>query len=66
MEAIRYNGQWFKVIPKLYEPERQTFEIAWQRLREPLILSPEAYRNWYVNEQRKVKVLYPSFRKDEA
>lgn len=66
MEAIRYNGQWFKVIPKPYEPERQTYEIAWQRVREPLVLSPEAYRKWYANEQRKVKVLYPSFRKDEA
>ena len=66
MEAIRYNGKWFKVIPKLYEPERQTFEIAWQRVREPLVLSPEAYRNWYAAEQKKVKVLYPSFRKDDT
>jgi hypothetical protein len=66
MAAIRYNGNWLKVIPKPYEPERQTFEIAWERVREPLVLSPEAYRKWYANEQRKVKVLYPSFRKDEA
>ena len=66
MAAIRYNGNWLKVIPKPYEPERQTFVIAWERVREPLVLSPEAYRKWYANEQRKVKVLYPSFRKDEA
>jgi hypothetical protein len=66
MAAIRYNGNWLKVIAKPYEPERQTFEIAWERVREPLVLSPEAYRKWYSNEQRKVKVLYPSFRKDEA
>ena len=66
MAAIRYNGNWFKVIAKSYEPERQTFEIAWHKVREPLVLSPEAYRKWYANEQKKVKVLYPSFRKDEA
>jgi hypothetical protein len=64
MEAVRYNGNWFKIIPKQYEPERQTYEIAWHRIREPLVLSPEAYREWYASEQKKVKVLYPSFRKD--
>lgn len=64
MAAVRYNGNWVKIIPKQYEPERQTYEIVWQRMREPLVLSAEAYRKWYVNEQRKVKVLYPSFRKD--
>lgn len=64
MEAIRYNGEWFKIIPKEYEPERQTREIAWLRIREPMMLSHEAYRQWYANEQKKVKVLYPSFRKD--
>jgi hypothetical protein len=30
------------------------------------VLSPEAYRKWYAAEQKKVKVLYPSFRKDET
>jgi hypothetical protein len=66
MAAIRYNGNWFKISPKEYEPERQTYEIMWERVREPLILSPEAYRRWYAAEQKKVKVLYPSFRKDET
>jgi hypothetical protein len=64
MSAVRYNGNWVKVIPKEYESEKQTFEISWQRIREPMILSPEAYRNWYASEQKKAKVLYPSFRKD--
>lgn len=64
MAAVRYNGNWFKIIPKQYEPERQSYETAWQRIREPLILPPEVYRNWYASEQKKVKVLYPSFRKD--
>jgi hypothetical protein len=66
MAAIRCDGNWFKVTPNPYEPERQTYEIAWHRVREPLVLSPEAYRKWYTNEQRKVKVLYPSFRKDDS
>jgi transposase len=66
MNSVRYNGIWYKVIPKPYEPDRQTIEISWRLIREPLVLSPEAYRIWYANEQRKVKVLYPSFRKDGA
>ena len=66
MNSVRYNGVWYKVMTNPHEPDRQTAEISWRLIREPLILPPEAYRNWYANEQRKVKVLYPSFRKDGA
>jgi len=64
MNSVRYSGVWYKIAPKPYEPDRQTAEISWRLIREPLVLSPEAYRNWYASEQKKVKVLYPSFRKD--
>lgn len=63
MNIVRYNGKWFKIVPQPYEPERQTYEIAWMMIKEG-INSKEAYRKWYENEQSIVKVLYPSFRKD--
>jgi hypothetical protein len=62
--AVRYEGRWYKITPKQYEPERQTFQISWHIIREPLITKEEAYRAWYKKEQETVKVLYPSFRKD--
>jgi hypothetical protein len=64
MQVVRYEGKWYKIVPKPYEPERQTYQIAWHLIREPLIAKEEAYRTWYKNEQENVKVLYPSFRKD--
>ena len=64
MQAVRYEGRWYKIVPKPYEPERQTFQIAWNLIREPLIAKEEAYCAWYKREQENVKVLYPSFRKD--
>jgi hypothetical protein len=63
-QVVRYQGKWYKIVPKPYEPERQTIQIAWHLIREPLITKEEAYRAWYKNEQENVKVFYPSFRKD--
>jgi hypothetical protein len=63
-QAVRYNGKWLQVRPKMYEPERQTAEIAWSMIREPSLKPPEAYRNWYKKERENAKVLYPSFRKE--
>lgn len=62
---LRYRGEWYKVTPKPYESERQTFQIAWNLIKTPNITKEEAYRTWYKHEQEVVKVLYPSFRKDE-
>lgn len=63
-QLIRYNGKWYKIQEKPYEPERQTTEIAWSMLRESSLKPPEAYRNWYAKERENAKVLYPSFRKE--
>ena len=63
--AVRYNGEWYKITPKPYEPERQTQEIAWTMLREPLLKSSSAYREWYAREQKHASILYPSFRKEK-
>lgn len=64
MQTVRYKGKWYKIIAKPYEPERQTFEIAWYLIHTPSASKEEAYRTWYKREQENVKVLYPSFRKD--
>lgn len=64
MEIVRYQGKWYKIIPKPYEPERQTYEISWSLIKEPNLTEEDAYRTWYKKQREIVKVLYPSFRKD--
>lgn len=64
MEIVRYEGKWYKIIPKPYEPERQTYEISWSLIKQPNFTEEEAYRAWYKKQREIVKVLYPSFRKD--
>lgn len=66
MEVVRYKGKWFKIVPKQYEPEHQTYSIAWAQIREPMIIPQEAYRSYFEHERENVKVLYPSFRKENA
>jgi hypothetical protein len=31
---VRYNGKWFKILPKRDEPERVTEEVAWLKIKE--------------------------------
>jgi hypothetical protein len=62
-QVVRSNGRWIEIIPKPYEPDRQTHEIAWSMIRTSVSPS-EAYRTWYAGEQKKVSVVYPSFRKE--
>lgn len=64
MEVVRYNGTWFKIIPKPYEPERQSYKIAWAMIREPQIYPESIYRRYFQSLRKDVKVLYPSFRKE--
>ena len=65
MEIVRYQGKWFRSLPKPYEPERQTYSIAWMMIRDPSITSEEAYRKYYETLRSEVKVLCPSFRKED-
>jgi hypothetical protein len=46
MDIIRYNGKWYKITPKPYEPERQTHEIAWDLLREPMVVPQDIYKKY--------------------
>jgi hypothetical protein len=66
MNVVRHQGKWFKIVPKPYETERQTSEIAWSLIREPLVIPEEAYRKYFEKERENAKVLYPSFRKENA
>lgn len=56
---VRYNGNWFEITPKKYEPERQTFQIAWKLIRGES--SKNVYREWFLKEQENAQILYPSF-----
>ena len=62
--VIRYQGKWYKIKAKPYEPERQTFAVAWLMIREPLMPKEEAYRKYFEKQRLEAKVLYPTFNKD--
>jgi hypothetical protein len=62
--AVRYNGKWYSIIPKPYEPERQTYQVAWIQIIEG-ITAEEAYRKYFEILRKESKVLCPSFRQDE-
>jgi len=64
MEVVRYKGNWYKIVPKDYEPELQTYQVAWAQIREPTLGPVDAYRSYFEREREIVKVLYPSFRKE--
>jgi len=58
---FRYQGRWYRIIPKPWEPERQTWFIA-SKLAQG-ISQVEAYRLWFSERQKQSKLLYPDFRK---
>jgi lipocalin len=59
--AVRYQGNWYKVSPKPYEPERQTSNITWRFLKSQTSMV-DVYREWFAQEQDDAKLLFP-FRK---
>ena len=65
MDIYRYQGKWYKISPKQYEPERQTAQVAWAQIREPLITKEEVYRKFFEKQREDARILYPSFRKDD-
>jgi hypothetical protein len=54
---VRYRGLWYSISPKKYEPERQTFQIAWKMIIHDL-KPKETYRKWFSEEQENAKLLY--------
>jgi hypothetical protein len=55
MYLVRYNGKWFSIHPRPFEPERMTTDIAWLQIKEGMTPA-EAYRTWFEN-QRKISRL---------
>jgi hypothetical protein len=64
LPAVRYNGKWYNITPKPYEPERQTYQVAWMQITQE-ITAEEAYRKYFETLRKEAKVLCPSFRQDE-
>lgn len=54
--VLRYQGRWFTVNPRPYEPERMTTDVAWIQLKEG-VSAEEAYRRWY-EKQRRISRLF--------
>jgi hypothetical protein len=61
---VRYKGKWYKIHPKQYESERQTYQIAWKMIKEN-IDSKQAYIEWFNKEREESKLLYPLFVKND-
>lgn len=54
---FRFQGKWYSVKPKSFEPERQTHEIMWDIVQGTE--QKKAYRNWYANEKKISSLIYP-------
>jgi hypothetical protein len=53
MQAVRWKNQWFRVVPRPGEPERQTADIAWLRIKG----DSTPYLTWFQNERRIARLL---------
>jgi hypothetical protein len=62
-QIIRYKGKWYKIQAKEYEPEDQTYAIAWDLIKGNT--TNQAYIDMFKNMREDAKLLYPVFRKDE-
>jgi len=54
--VVRYQGRWFTINPRPYEPERMTTDVAWIQVKEN-VSAEEAYRIWY-EKQRRISHLF--------
>jgi hypothetical protein len=50
---VRYKGKWFKILPKPFEPERLTFEVAWMKIKHGT-----GYPQWFKKERNISKIVY--------
>jgi len=55
--AVRYKGVWYRITPKKYEPEKQTFYIAWKTIKEEKV-------DFFKEQREDAKLLYPLFRNE--
>jgi hypothetical protein len=53
---VRFQGKWFEITPRPYEPERMTTDVAWLQILGG-VDGPTAYRRWF-EKQRKLSRLF--------
>jgi hypothetical protein len=53
---VRFQGKWYEIHPKPYEPERMTYDIAWIQIKE-VVSSQEAYRIWFERQRKLSRLL---------
>lgn len=53
---VRFQGRWYEINPRPFEPERMTTDVAWLQILEGMD-APTAYRTWY-EKQRKLSRLF--------
>jgi hypothetical protein len=54
--AVRYNGEWFVIEPREFEPERMTTDVAWIQIKEQ-VEAAEAYRRWFERQRKITRLL---------
>lgn len=54
--VVHYNGRFYEIKPRPFEPERMTMDIAWIQIKEE-VSSEEAYRRWFERQRRISRVL---------
>ena len=58
LQLVLHDGFYYEdIIPKKYEPERQTFQIAWKMIINETD-SYKTYREWFSEEHENAKILY--------
>lgn len=62
MQLIRFEGKWYAINPKPYEPEQQTHKIAWALVKGKTV--EKAYKDMFDEHRNHAKLLY-TIRKDE-
>lgn len=53
---VRYQGKWYELNTKDYEPERMTGDIAWIQIKEG-VTPEEAYRMWFERQRKLSRLL---------
>ena len=65
MELVQHNGTWYAIHPKPHESTRQTYEVAWSQIREPMMTATQSYIQYYAKQRKEARILYPSFVKND-
>lgn len=53
---VRFQGKWFEIQPKSYEPERMTADVSWIQIKEG-VSTEEAYRRWFERQRKLSRLL---------